>query len=240
MIETKNLNVYLSGRQVLENVNLRVEAGDLAVLLGPNGAGKTTLLRSILGLQKSTGQVVCERHSIGYVPQRHNIQWDFPITVFDTVLTAFTGKNKLWKSPTLAQMRQAQAALTQTGMAQFAKRPLAELSGGQKQRVLVARALAAGTKFLLLDEPFTGMDILAADSVFMLLKDLSSKGYGVLLSTHDLPSALSHCTKAHLLNKRLIASGVQQQLHNSQVWEETFGVTFTHPTLAAVKEIISA
>ncbi|MFQ9339914.1 MAG: metal ABC transporter ATP-binding protein, partial [Actinomyces sp.] len=156
-LRVTGLGASLGGRSVLEGVDLEVEAGELVGLIGPNGAGKTTLIRSILGLIPSSGRVETDG-AIGYVPQRHEFAWDFPISVRDAVLQAVTVRRGLLGRARTPHFRAVEEALSLVGMRDLAKRPIGELSGGQRQRVLVARALAIRPAVLLLDEPFTGLD----------------------------------------------------------------------------------
>lgn len=235
MLKVSNLSVNLSGREVLSDVSFTVAKGELAALIGPNGAGKTTLLRAILGVQKITaGSIQCATKNLGYVPQRHDFAWDFPITVFDVVLTAFTTGKTMFRSVSAAQLAAAQTALLRTGMGQFAKRPVGELSGGQRQRVLIARALAAQPQLLLLDEPFTGLDLPTAAALQQLLQQLTAEGHTVLMVTHDLIEAQAHCDRLILLRGTVQGSGTPQQLRSSTAWQRTFEVGATHPLLTAL------
>lgn len=243
MLKISNLSVNLGTRRVLENVNLSCKPGQLTALVGPNGAGKTTLLRCILGLERyQNGSIMLDQlpvraqknsSKIGYVPQRHSFDWDYPLNVFEVVLTAFTGKNPLRK-PSAAQLANARQALIDTGLSKLASRQVGELSGGQRQRVLVARALAKDPQLLLLDEPFTGLDLVSADQLLGLFTRLASQGRIVLLITHDLLSAQSSCDTICLLNRTCIASGSPQELLATSAWQQTFGVAASHPLLQAL------
>ena len=149
-LRVTGLGASLGGRSVLEGVDLEARAGELVGLIGPNGAGKTTLIRSILGLIPSSGRVETDG-AIGYVPQRHEFAWDFPISVRDAVLQDVTVRRGLLGRARTPHFRAVEEALSLVGMRDLAKRPIGELSGGQRQRVLVARALAIRPAVLLLD-----------------------------------------------------------------------------------------
>ncbi|WP_422774898.1 anchored repeat-type ABC transporter ATP-binding subunit [Plantactinospora sp. WMMC1484] len=233
----------LGGRPVLRDVRLHLEPGELVGLLGPNGAGKTTLLRTVLALVRARGgQVLVEgkrsrpgRAGIGYVPQRHEFTWDFPISVEQAVLTGRTGRIGLLRRPGLADWRAVGEALDRVQLAGLRRRPVGELSGGQRQRVLVARALALAPRILLLDEPFTGLDMPTQELLGDLFASLAAEGRAVLMTTHDLVAAMESCTRLVLLNRTVIADGRPDELQDVEVWMRTFGVSETSPLLKLVR-----
>ncbi len=229
----EDVAVELGGRLVLTDTNLTVERGELVGLIGPNGAGKTTLLRTILGLlPPSRGRVLADgratkpgRTPIGYVPQRHEFAWDFPISVANVVMTGLTGRLGMFRRPGHAEWEAVADALERVRMTELADRPVGQLSGGQRQRVLVARALAAQPSVLLLDEPFTGLDMPTQELLGELFADLAREGRAVLMTTHDLLSALDGCDRIALLNRTVIATGTPAQLAaDPSLWMTTFGV----------------
>jgi manganese/iron transport system ATP-binding protein len=228
-----DLSVELGGGLVLERANLGVDRGELVGLIGPNGAGKTTLLRTILGLVRPVaGRVQVDgrsarpgRSPIGYVPQRHEFAWEFPISVAHAVMTGLTGRLGRLRRPGEAAWRAVADALDRVRMTDLADRPIGQLSGGQRQRVLVARALALRPSLLLLDEPFTGLDMPTQELLSTLFADLAREGRAILMTTHDLPSALYLCDRLALLNRTVIASGTPTQLAaDPSAWMTTFGV----------------
>ncbi|MFJ8580975.1 anchored repeat-type ABC transporter ATP-binding subunit [Micromonospora sp. NPDC093277] len=233
----------LGGRPVLRDVRLHLDCGELVGLLGPNGAGKTTLLRAILALVRTrSGRVLVEgkpsrpgRSTIGYVPQRHEFTWDFPISVEQVVLSGRTGRLGLLRRPGVADWRAVGDALDRVQLSALRGRPVAELSGGQRQRVLVARALALAPGILLLDEPFTGLDMPTQELLGDLFASLAQEGRAVLMTTHDLVAAMASCTRLVLLNGRVIADGRPEELQDVEVWMRTFGVSETSPLLKLVK-----
>ena len=250
-LAVEQLSVDLAGRRVLDDVSVTVARGELVGLLGPNGAGKTTLLRSVLGLQQTVhGRVVVDgrpvtagsaarrRNGIGYVPQRHEFAWDFPISVVDTVMTGLSGALGFFRRPGAREWRTVTDALRRVGMAELAERPIGQLSGGQRQRVLVARALVLEPALLLLDEPFTGLDMPAQDTLSELFADLAGEGRAVVMTTHDLVSALDGCDRIVLLNRTVIASGTPAALaHDGDAWRATFGVAEDSALLRVVRAI---
>jgi manganese/iron transport system ATP-binding protein len=217
----------------LTNVDLAVGRGELVGLIGPNGAGKTTLLRTVLGLLAPvTGQVRVAgeaarpgRTPIGYVPQRHDFAFDFPISVANAVATGLTGRLGPLRRPDAAAWEAVVEALGRVRMADLADRPIGQLSGGQRQRMLVARALALRPSVLLLDEPFTGLDMPTQELLSALFVDLASEGRALLLTTHDIPSALYTCHRIALLNRSLVATDTPARLAaDPALWMAAFGI----------------
>lgn len=239
-LQVEGVRVDLGGREVLTGVTLDVRHGEFAALIGPNGAGKTTLLRSILGLVRMkdgsvrvNGQPVVPRR-IGYVPQRHEFAWDFPLTVREAVVAGLAGVLGWGRRPRLEHQRAVEQALLKTNMRDLSSRPVGELSGGQRQRVLVARALALNPDVLLLDEPFTGLDMPTQEMLTDMFRSLAHNGQAVLMTTHDLIGALADCDRLHLVNQKVVASGTPEELRDPQVWIETFKVRPDNPLLTAL------
>ncbi|MDR2620852.1 MAG: anchored repeat-type ABC transporter ATP-binding subunit [Propionibacteriaceae bacterium] len=234
MLEIEDIAVELGGRRVLHDVNLNVSKGELVALIGPNGAGKTTLLRTILGLQRAAaGRVrVTEdaakpgKTAIGYVPQRHEFAWDFPISVANAVVTGLSGQLGLFRRPGVAAWEATAEALDRVQLRDLADRPIGQLSGGQRQRVLVARALVLRPTVLLLDEPYTGLDMPTAELLSTLFSNLAHEGRAVLMTTHDLLGALTDADRLALLNRSIVAVGTPAQLVTEpESWMKTFGVS---------------
>lgn len=234
--------VELGGRLVLHDASLTVRAGHLVGLVGPNGAGKTTLLRSILGLVRTrSGTVEVEGRQgraassrIGYVPQRHEFAWDFPITVEDAVLSGRVRRVGWLRRPGVADFRAARDALDRVRMTDLRRRPVGELSGGQRQRVLVARALALQPRVLLLDEPFTGLDVPTQELLTALFQELAAEDKALLMTTHDLTSAMYSCTHLCLLNRTVVATGPPAELTDPEMWMRAFGISAESPLLTAL------
>jgi manganese/iron transport system ATP-binding protein len=223
-LHIEGLTVSLGGRPVLDGIDLAVAPGETVGLIGPNGAGKTTLLRAVLGLVKpDAGTIRKGLGRPGYVPQKHEFTWDFPITVAGAVLNARTATRWL-RGPSRTDRDAAAEALDRVGLADLAKRPVGELSGGQRQRVLVARALARRPGLLLLDEPFTGVDVPTQELLTALLSRLAQEGTAVLMTTHDLAQARATCSRLCLLNRTVVADGPPESLTDPDLWLRAFGV----------------
>jgi manganese/iron transport system ATP-binding protein len=245
VLEVRGLAVDLGGRRVLHDVDLAVDAGELVGLIGPNGAGKTTLIRAIVGLLRpqagevrvSGQRVRVGRTGVGYVPQRHEFAWDFPICVEDVVMTGRTGRIGLLRRPAVRDWRAVRDALALVRMDHLRERPVGQLSGGQRQRVLVARALALQPEVLLLDEPFTGLDMPTQELLTSLFVDLSRDGRAVLMTTHDIAGALHSCDRVALLNRTIIATGTAAELRDRELWMQTYGISGDNPLLRMLEAV---
>lgn len=241
-LDVTDLAVQLGGRRVLHDVALRIDTGEFVGLIGPNGAGKTTLLRSILGLIRTeSGRVDVDgrtgaqaRSRIGYVPQRHEFAWDFPITVEDAVMTGRIRRIGWLRRPAVADFEAVDEALERVHMDHLRARPVGELSGGQRQRVLVARALALAPRLLLLDEPFTGLDMPTQELLIELFRELADEDKAVLMTTHDLVGAMHECSRLCLLNRTVIADAEPAALTDPEIWMRTFDVKATNPLLTTL------
>lgn len=244
-LEVADLSVKLGGRRVLRDVSLSVEGGEFMGLIGPNGAGKTTLLRSILGIvraERGTVRIDGEPLSralarIGYVPQRTEFAWDFPITVEETVLTGRVRRIGWLRRAGKADYDAAAEALERVKMIQFADRPVGELSGGQRQRVLVARALALHPSLLLLDEPFTGLDMPSQELLLELFSGLAAEGRAVVMSTHDLLGAMHQCSRLCLINRTVVADAPPTELRSADTWMSAFGIQSDNPLLRMLEVV---
>ncbi|WP_255461351.1 anchored repeat-type ABC transporter ATP-binding subunit [Glaciihabitans sp. INWT7] len=223
-------------------MSFSIDAGELVGLIGPNGAGKTTLLRSLLALVRRRAGAISVlgtpakrgRSSVGYVPQRHEFAWDFPISVERAVLTGRVKRIGWTRQPGLADWRAVRDAIDRVGITDLHTRPVEELSGGQRQRVLVARALALEPTVLLLDEPFTGLDVPTQELLTDLFVDLAREGEALLMTTHDLGSAVATCDRLLLVNQTIIADATPAELSSADAWKRTFGVRDSSPLLTSV------
>jgi len=239
VLAINGLSVDLGGRSVLHDVTLEVGSGEFLGILGPNGAGKTTLLRAVLGLVViSSGTILLagsptgrDRSTIGYVPQRHEFSWDYPVSVSDAVATGRSARLGVWRRPRSADWEAVADAIDRVGLSRLATRPVGELSGGQRQRVLVARALAAEPDVLLLDEPYTGLDLPTQEELASLFGHLASEGRAVAMTTHDILGAVHGCDRLALIDRTLVASGPPSMLRNPEPWCETFKVAAGSPVL---------
>lgn len=233
-LAARGLAVDLGGRRVLHDVDLDVAAGRIHVLLGPNGAGKTTLVRALLGLQRSAEGRVHRAERVGYVPQRTDMDWDFPVTAQDVVMLGLVRGISRWRGPSADQHRAVARALGTVRLAELRDRPVGEMSGGQRQRVLIARALAQDPAALVLDEPFTGLDMPSQELLSELFRELAEQGVAVLMSTHDLTHALDIADRVTLLHRTVIADDVPARLTDPEPWMRTFSVSARSPLLRQV------
>ena len=199
----RDLCLGYDGREIVHNLNFAVNPGDYLAVLGENGAGKSTLMRTVLGLRPPmSGEVLfgdgAGRTEIGYLPQQTAVQKDFPASVREIVLSGFEGQSGFRPFRTREQKRTAESVMERVGLTELKNRCYRELSGGQQQRVLLARALCAARKLLLLDEPVTGLDPRMTAEMYDLIAGLNAGGATVIMITHDVEAALRYAS--HVLH----------------------------------------
>ncbi|UOE53272.1 metal ABC transporter ATP-binding protein [Bacillus sp. CMF12] len=224
-ISIEDLHVSYFGNEAVTGVSLSVTTGNLVGIIGPNGAGKSTFLKAMLnlipkdkGAVKVLGKPIAEvRKSIAYVPQRNDIDWDFPITVLDAVLIGTYPHLKLFRRPKKKDKEWAMECLQRVGMQEFSRRQIGELSGGQQQRVFLARALAQKADLFFLDEPFVGVDVSSEETIVNILKELCRQGKTVIVVHHDLSKANDYFNQLILLNKELISFGTVEEVFKPEV-----------------------
>ncbi|MDE2771523.1 MAG: metal ABC transporter ATP-binding protein [Bacteroidota bacterium] len=230
-IEVRDLTVAYRESPVLWDIDLDVPSGGLMAIVGPNGAGKTTLIQAILSLIKpAAGQIRIfgqpyrsVASSVGYVPQRGSVDWDFPTSVMDVVLMGLYGRLGWVRRPGRNERTEAMAALDQVGMAEYAHRQISQLSGGQQQRVFLARALVQDARIYLMDEPLQGVDATTERTIIELLRTLQSLGKTVMVVHHDLQTVSSYFDEVLLLNVRRIASGPVSEVFTEANLRLTYG-----------------
>ena len=210
------------GRPVIENVSFELVAGERVGVLGPNGGGKTTLFRVLLGELPTIRGRVDVRGGLGYVPQTERSQLDFPVSALDVALMGTLSRTAWWRRPSRADRKLARQSLARVGLEDVASAQFGELSGGQRQRVLVARALVQAAPILLLDEPFTGVDIPSAQLLEELLSELAAEGRGILIATHDLEQ-VEGWDRVLCLNRYQVAFGRPDDVLTRSVLEQTYG-----------------
>ena len=233
-ITVSNLSVtYSNAKLALYNANCTVEPGSITALVGPNGSGKSTLFKSIMGFLKPTqGQIrvaglpvqkAQKKQLMAYVPQSDEVDWNFPVSVFDVVMMGRYGYMNLLRIPGSKDRRLVMESLERVGMIDFRTHQIGELSGGQKKRAFLARALAQEGKVILLDEPFTGVDVKTEKQIIDLLIQLRSEGHTILVSTHDLASISTFCDRTILLNQTILAHGTTAETFTEENLAMTFG-----------------
>ncbi len=242
MIEIKNLSVtYPNGCVALNDINVDLREGEICGLVGVNGAGKSTLFKSILGFIKPTnGTITINNLSVkaalksnimAYVPQTENVDWDFPVLVEDVVMMGRYGQMGFMRRPSKADIAAVDDALNRVDMIAYRKRQIGELSGGQKKRIFVARALAQGGNIILLDEPFTGVDVKTEESLLSLFRSLAAQGCLILVSTHNLGSVPHFCNTVALINQTLLGYGPVEEIFTQENLSKTFGSMLRHHQL---------
>ncbi|MBF2077145.1 MAG: metal ABC transporter ATP-binding protein [Synechococcales cyanobacterium T60_A2020_003] len=214
-IQIDHLSVNYRSVQALRSINVIVQPGELVGVFGPNGAGKSTLIKAMLGLiPRTTGQVTYgdrplldQLNATAYVPQRSQIDWTFPATVWDVVMMGRVRPSGWLHRFSNVSRRIAADALERVGMNEFRDRRIGDLSGGQQQRVFLARALAQQADVYFFDEPFVGVDHRTEEILFQIFHELAAEGKIVMVVNHDLGESIAHFDTLLLLNKELIAYG---------------------------------
>ncbi len=225
--------VYPNGHQALSDASFRLGAGTICALVGVNGSGKSTLFKSIMGFVNPTagrvrinGMPVKEslkKHLVAYVPQSEDVDWQFPVSVWDVVMMGRYGAMNFMRIPRAADKRLVEESLRRVSMWEFRDRQIGELSGGQKKRVFLARALAQGGRVILLDEPFTGVDVKTEEAIIGLLHELRKSGAIIFVSTHNLGSVPEFCDQVVLINRTVLAYGPTAEVFTAQNLAAAFG-----------------
>jgi ABC-type Mn2+/Zn2+ transport system ATPase subunit len=205
----------------IDGVTFEVQTGQRVALLGPNGGGKTTLLRVLLGELRPMRGTIDLSGRAATVPQTERSRLDFPVSAFEVALMGALPRLPWWRRPGHLDREIAHAALARVGVQDRAGDTFGDLSGGQRQRVLIARGLVQDAQLLLLDEPFSGLDVSAARSLESLIAELADEGRGVVIATHDLAQA-RRWDAVLCLNKRQIAFGPPDDVLDRHVLEETY------------------
>ncbi|HEY9672350.1 MAG TPA: metal ABC transporter ATP-binding protein [Waterburya sp.] len=231
MLEVQDLAVNYRGIQALGQVSFCLPPGQLVGLIGPNGAGKSTMIKAMLGLVPAISGVVkfCGKalkqqlRSCAYVPQRSQIDWDYPITVWSAVMMARTPHTAWFHSPSRQSQEIVAEALDRVGLWELRHRQIGELSGGQQQRVFLARALAQQGQLFLFDEPLAGIDKKTEAILFQIFTELKAEGKTLLVSSHEWGQALGQYDQLLLLNRELIAKGSPQDVMNLENIKRAYG-----------------
>lgn len=223
------LTLGYDGKAVLRDLNFTVEAGDYLCIVGENGSGKSTLIKGILGLLKPTGGTLTvaeelKKSGIGYLPQQTAAQRDFPAAVWEVVLSGCLKRRQNRPFYSAAERELAKLNMEKLGITDLKDQCYRELSGGQQQRVLIARALCATDKLLILDEPITGLDPSAIQDFYHLVERLNKKdGVAIVMVTHDLKNVLPYASKILHLKQRTVFYGAPAEYEESPEGREFLG-----------------
>lgn len=229
---------YRNGHTALIDASFSIPRGTITALVGVNGSGKSTLFKAIMGfVPLARGSVsikgepagrALKNNVVAYVPQAEEVDWNFPILVEDVVMMGRYGHMNFLRIASARDREMVDTALERVGMGDFRKRQIGELSGGQKKRVFLARALAQQGEVILLDEPFTGVDVKTEEAIIALLGSLRDEGKVMLVSTHNLGSVPEFCDRAILLNRTVLAAGLTHEVFTRANLEAAFGGVLRH------------
>ncbi len=218
----ENVSLGYNGRIVCSDISFEVCEGDYLCIVGENGTGKSTLIKALLGLQKQqSGKIIfgekVEKSDIGYLPQQTELQKDFPVSAFEIVISGCIGGCGLFPFYRKKEKNRATEAMKKLGIADIAGKCYRELSGGQQQRVLLARALCAAKKIILLDEPVAGLDPHAAEEMYSAIEKLNKEeGLTVIMVSHD-PQSAEYARHILHLGKRPLFYGTKEEYINSDI-----------------------
>jgi manganese/iron transport system ATP-binding protein len=229
---------YRNGHTALRDATFAIPRGTITALVGVNGAGKSTLFKALMGfLPASAGEIeilgrpvrqVMKDQTVAYVPQAEEVDWTFPVLVEDVVMMGRYGHMGFLRRPRAADEEAVTAALARVNMSAYRHRQIGELSGGQKKRVFLARALAQDAQVILLDEPFTGVDVKTEEQIIALLRDLRKEGRVMLVATHNLGSVPEFCDRVVLVKGTVLAHGPTAEVFTPDNLREAFGGVLRH------------
>jgi manganese/iron transport system ATP-binding protein len=233
-LEVEGVSVaYPNGHLALHDTTFRLQGGTICALVGVNGSGKSTLFKSIMGfVTPKSGSVkinglpvsaVLKQHLVAYVPQSEEVDWQFPVSVWDVAMMGRYGAMNFLRIPRALDKAKVEESLRRVSMWEFKDRQIGELSGGQKKRVFLARALAQGGRLILLDEPFTGVDVKTEEAIIVLLRELRAEGCIIFVSTHNLGTVPEFCDQVVLINRTVLAYGPTSQVFTEQNLAAAFG-----------------
>jgi manganese/iron transport system ATP-binding protein len=236
---------YRNGHTALRDATFEIPTGTITALVGVNGSGKSTLFKAIMGFVRAAkGRITIlgepaadalKRNVVAYVPQAEEVDWSFPVLVEDVVMMGRYGHMNMLRIPRASDHEAVEAALRRVGMSDFRKRQIGELSGGQKKRVFLARALAQDGHVILLDEPFTGVDVKTEEAIVRLLQALRDEGRVMLVSTHNLGSVPEFCDRTVLVKNTVLAYGPTDTTFTQENLEKAFGGVLRHFVLGGAE-----
>lgn len=231
---------YNNGHLALHDVSFTLEPGTITALIGVNGSGKSTLFKTLMGqVTPATGRILVSgepiararrANRVAYVPQTDEVDWTFPIGVAEVVMTGRYGYMNFLRTAHAEDRRIVAESLRRVGMWEYRERQIGELSGGQKKRVFLARALAQQARLILLDEPFTGVDVETEAAIIALMRELRDAGAIILVSTHNLASVPEYCDRVVMINRTLVCSGAVSDTYTEANLDKAFGSTLRRVT----------
>ena len=238
-ITTTNLSVtYRNGHTALRNASFEIPNGTITALVGVNGAGKSTLFKALMGfIPPATGEInilgmsvknALKKNIVAYVPQAEEVDWSFAVLVEDVVMMGRYGHMGFLRNPKKADLQSVTSALERVDMINFRHHQIGELSGGQRKRVFLARALAQNGQVVLLDEPFTGVDVQTEEAIIQLLREMRDEGKIILVSTHNLGSVPEFCDRSILVKQTILAHGPTDTTFTRENLELAFGGVLRH------------
>ncbi len=229
---------YRNGHTALRDASFDIPSGTITALVGVNGAGKSTLFKAIMGfVPAAKGEIsvlgmpvkeALRRNIVAYVPQSEEVDWSFPVLVEDVVMMGRYGHMGFFRRPKNADYAAVTHALDRVNMTEFRHRQIGELSGGQRKRVFLARALAQEGQVILLDEPFTGVDVQTEDQIIELLREMRDEGRVMLVSTHNLGSVPEFCDRTVFVKETVLAYGLTEETFTHDNLELAFGGVLRH------------
>jgi len=236
LITAKNLCIGYDSDALIENLNFSINSGDYLCIIGENGSGKSTLMKTVLGLLdplngKLTYGDGLKKNEIGYLPQQTSAQRDFPASVREVVQSGLLNKCGLRPFFTPKQKAMVKENMEKMKITHLADRCYRELSGGQQQRVLLARALCASSRLILLDEPVSGLDPKVTQDMYEVIKDLNESGITVIMISHDISAAILYATHILHVSHTPLFFGTTEDYLNSEI-----GKTFAGGALKAIQE----
>ncbi|MBW0159583.1 manganese/iron ABC transporter ATP-binding protein [Sedimentimonas flavescens] len=230
--------IYRNGHIALRDASFAIPRGTIAALVGVNGAGKSTLFKALMGfVPVSAGTIeilgepvraMMKRQAVAYVPQAEEVDWTFPVLVEDVVMMGRYGHMGFLRRPRAVDHEAVASALARVNISELRRRQIGELSGGQKKRVFLARALAQDAQVILLDEPFTGVDVKTEEQIIALLRDLREEGRVMLVATHNLGSVPEFCDHVVLVRGTVLAHGRTVDVFTPENLKEAFGGVLRH------------
>lgn len=233
-VSVENVTVRYGDVLALDHASLRLEPGRVCGLVGMNGAGKSTLLKSMMGMVRLDGGRILvdgdppararKAGVIAYVPQREDVDWAFPLNVYDVVMMGRYGHQGPTRRPRRNDKDAVRHALERVELTDLARRQIGTLSGGQRKRAFIARGIAQGATIMLLDEPFAGVDKRSEATISRLLRELAIDGCTILVSTHDLSALPALCDETVLLMRRVLRHGSPQEVLTPENLALAFGL----------------